>query len=248
MGGADGIELLKEQYLKENPSEKPEIIEMYIKNKYGLDKEYDVDIPDEAKAKQLNEFAFRQDVKKIKDGILAKFNEITLPEPTIIDEEKVKQENAIKLAQHRTDLKKSWSPYAEKIVEAFDKMPIYVAGEGEEKEKEFMDYIIPKETKKELATQVLKYLVDNNKPLTEDSVSEAQVQVRWLYDLQNRAAINTAFGDRVRAINDEEWQKIRVNPSALQSKSNTEKEKGKTDAQKRSDLQKEVFNKGMGIK
>ena len=249
MGGADGIELLKAQFLKDNPDEKPETIELYLKNKYGFDKQYDPDDPEEMKTKQLNEFAFRQDVKKIKDSVLKTFNEITVPEPTIKDEkeiEKEKQEVATKLAEQRTTARKAWTPLAEKIVKALDKMPILVTGEGDEKVKEFMDYIIPEESKKEFLPLLVDFLTD--KPLTEQSISEAQAHVRLVYLINHLPEINVAYGDKVRAMNDEEWQKIRVNPSALQSKSNKDKGKDQSDDAKKKEAQKQIFEKLGGNK
>lgn len=241
MGGLDGFELIKTQFLKDNPKITPEKADIFLRDKYGLDEEYDMEIPAEKKEREINETSLLLETERIKKDILNKFSEIKVPEPTIIDEEKVKLENATKLEEQRTKARKVWSPLAEKIVKSFDKLPILITGEGEEKTKEFMDYIIPEETKKELTAQVLDYLTD--KPLTEDSINEAKAHVRLVYLINHLPEINTAYGDKVRAMNDEEWQKLKTNPSALNSKSNKEKEKGKTDGIKWKDTQQAVMEK-----
>jgi len=229
MGGVDGKEVLRLQFIKDNPEykDKPEKVDLYLNDKYGLDTEYNLDLAEDVKEKELNEMAMEQAVKKAKQELLKEYNTIEVPTVTVTDPEKEKEEATKELVRSRKENRTKWQPVVIGVLENFKSLPI-TTKDAKGNEVEAMSYEPTAEDKKELAGLVTDYLVENDMPLTEDSKKWASQYATLVFEQKNKAKINQAFAEHIRSMTNEDWIKYTENPSALNDKKDKGAGKGKS--------------------
>lgn len=229
-GVNDPFEIVKLKFMREHPEYKNRVedAEMYLKDLYGVDHDYDKDDPDDVKEMKINKMKLELEADNAKKQFLSEFEKIDVPEPTIVDGEKVSNDNAEKVKKAKQEAKKHWQPIATEIAKRFDEFPVMTKGK-EGSDSELMRYKIPEEYKNELAGKVVEYLVESGKPFTEDSVREAQSYIQTVFLVEHWSSIISEAVSHARSITNEEWHKTYNNPSSLTSKNSpTEKDTFKT--------------------
>lgn len=155
LGDNDLFDLVKMEAKLEFPNKSDKQIEIYLKNKYGLNAQKPDD-EDEYAVEQYNEkievakMEIESNARKFRDKLIGEFNAIQVPTKTVITEEQIAIEKA--------NAKNSWTPVLQPIVEHISKEVLTVK-DGEELVN--IDFKLTTEQTKELNEVISKYVYDN---------------------------------------------------------------------------------------
>lgn len=215
----DPLVLLRMKFLKDNPDykDKPEDVDLYLKNEYGLDLEplqefnpddYDekevlarkTEIVNREKQMKINLMKMETGANKVRKTMQESFDKVKLP--TQQDPEKIKQ------AAEKA--KAVWGTIADRMLEAFKQTKIFVQGKddgGKYKDPTvFMNYDVDasekEKYKQELIDFAIKQGLDLSKP---EHINFAANFLQTKYIMDNQAKINHVLMTHARGLTEDEW-------------------------------------------
>jgi len=126
------------------------------------------------------------------------------------DPSKVSEKRAEELKEQRSKMKEQWGTLVGKISE---NIPSFKVDLGEDKGS--FEFSYNQDQRKSVEDSVLNYLVENNKPFTQDSVKEAIAFASNSLYAKNMNEIFSSFREKVESETRERFDKEYSNPSAL---------------------------------
>jgi hypothetical protein len=240
-GNMDSMNILKEKFIKENPEYKDsDIVEDMINRKYGLNKKYDLEDPDEAKEYKMAKAEFDISAKAARKELLSELDNTEVAETEFVDEKKLKEDATKK----KTELRTKWSEFASGIEKEFQKYKIQIPQKDERgniikgKFIDFTEHVIPEDIRKMCANYAHEYVVERGLEPSKETMQEASIDMLKTYVFSNLPYIIDTAIEKRASMEVEEFHKLYNNPSGgkkdvkpagNKSQSETERKKAEED-------------------
>jgi hypothetical protein len=219
--------LLRMNFLKDNPEykDKPEDVDLYLKNEYGLDLEpltelnaedYDekevlarkTEIVNRERQMKINLMKMETGANKVRKTMQESFDKVELP-ASLQDPEKIKQ------AAEKA--KAVWGAIADRMLEAFKQTEVFVQGKddgGKYKDPTvFMNYDVDASEKVKYKDHLVDFAIKQGLDLSKPehiNVAANFLQMRYMID--NQAKINHVLMTHARGLTEDEWIDRSSNP------------------------------------
>lgn len=180
-----------------------------VAEEYGIDLEADPkDWTPVAKAR-LKRAALeaRKNLQSIKDGI-------TLPEK--VDVAGQVESQKAKLQQRKETISKGWNDVVPKLLTDLKEVEINDYDKDGNAES-LIKYVMDEDAKKSLGSEVLNYLVTNDKDINDDNVKEAATIIQSQYVLRNLGKILKSYGGALVAELDRKRDEELHNPNPIKT-------------------------------
>ena len=240
-GSMDSMATLKEKFIKDNPEYKDsDIVEDMINRKFGLNKKYDLEDPDELKEYKMALAERDVAAKAARKELLSELDNTEVAETEFIDEKKQKEDATNK----KTELRTKWSEFASGIEKEFQKYKIQIPQKDERgniikgKFIDFTEHVIPEDVRKMCADYAHEYVVERGLEPTKESMQEASIDMLKTYVFSNLPyIIDTAIEKRAsmdldefnKQYNNPSGGKKDVKPAGTKPQSETDRKKAEED-------------------
>ena len=199
MGNVSEIDLIKAELLKKHPGifkEDPDALQTAVENEFPalFDQSYESDSKEYKDAR----LKLRMKASDVRKQYLDELNAIEVPDVNA----QTKKE-----AETREGLQKSWTPKMEAMKKELDKLPVVVTGEKGKDDLHYFDIDIPEEDRKQMVDFALKYVMQNQIPLNDESIQSVKEHMQKLWIIQNIKAYTTAVAEEAAKAINGEWRK-----------------------------------------
>lgn len=200
-GEPDEKELLRIDFAAKHPefANDKAVIERYIQRKYAA--LYDPDIDKEDQAYKDAEFDLKLEATTIKKELRAKFDSISVPDPT--------QEDKAKKAEQEQFIGK-WNGMITDSFKDLGKFSVEVLSEGGKGKESLFDVEIPSDAR--FAEQAMRYAVTNRLEPTKDNLDNIKGLMKKLWVVEHIDDYNTKIAEHVAKAKDGMWRKKINNP------------------------------------
>ena len=241
-GKMDSMSLLKEQFIKNNPEVDKDIIEDMINRKFGLNKKFDMDDPDEAKEYKMAKAEMDIAAKAATKELLSELDNIALPETEFVDEKK-KKEDFDKL---KTQLRSEYQTFAEGIEKGFKTFKIQIPDVDEKgnpikgKFVELTDHAVPDDISKACANWAHEFAVNTGQKPSKEMIEGVWSEMLKTYVSANLPYIVHTAIEKVRTMGLDDFHKKYDHPSGAKNKS-TKAAEPETNIQKEQKAQEQAY-------
>lgn len=131
----------------------------------------------------------------------------------------VSQDEIIRLNTEADNvLKTTWGEQVKAI--NIEKIGVPMVQKDGDKEKivNFMDYEVPEADRKAMQTQALDIVIQNKIPATPENLQKITQVIEKRYAMENQAKILTAFAQKIRSMEQKDYDQLYHNPTPLQRK------------------------------
>ena len=215
-GNAEPKDILKLQFLKENPEykEKMEKVDSIVMSKYNVDllDEKDEDgepiqsnIDKNRERLSIIEDKIEHDAVRAKRELLSNYNSIEMPKDASDEDKQAKlQEKEAEIKKSNAKFVKSWDKPFTDVKSSFSEKLKISDGENE------VEIPLSEEAQKELINYVATTIMDNSVEPTEENVKDLKQAAENYYFLKNKQEILSKFaetvGEKARNLSDEQWR------------------------------------------